>query len=297
MSYRIEFKNISKLYKGSKENKAALKNISFSLIENKIYGLIGSNGAGKTTLLKLIANYIYPSSGEISFNDPTSIDNSNIQQDICFMGDRQPLFNSYNSKTLFQVASSFYPNWDHDYSQRLINDFSLDISKKYSKLSKGEKGKVNIIIALASRSKITIFDETYISLDAPSRIKFFNLLIEDYTENPRTVIISTHYIDEVSKLFEDIILIDDGQLLVHESKDNLEEKSLTIFGAKDLGEKLLEGVNVTHKESFGKMCSFSVYDTLPETLIKQLREHNFQISITSVEKWFVHMISKKEGAQ
>ena len=90
-------------------------------------------------------------------------------------------------------------------------------------MSKGEKGKANIIVALASQSKITIFDETYVSLDAPNRKLFFDLLIEDYTENPRTIIISTHYIDEVSNLFEEILLIEKGQMLVHETKNDLEE--------------------------------------------------------------------------
>lgn len=293
MGYSIEFKNVSKIYKGSKENKAALKNVSFSLMENKIYGLIGSNGAGKTTLLKLIANSLFSTEGQITINDTTFMDNSNIHQDICFMPDYHPLFDSYTLKTLFEIASSFYPNWDHNYAQKLIDDFSLKPTKKYSKMSKGEKGKVNIMIALASRSKITIFDETYISLDSPSRKKFFDLLVEDYIENPRTVIISTHYIDEVSKLFEDIILIDEGKLLVHECKDHLEEKSLTILGAPNLGEQLLKGVNIIHKESFGGMCAFSIYDTLSEKQRKQLKDHDFKISITPVEKWFLHMLSKE----
>ncbi len=296
MTYTIECQNISKIYKNSKESKAALKNISFSLGENKICGLIGSNGAGKTTLLKLIANHIFPSEGQITFNDTPFTDDHDIQQNICLMEDQQPLFNTYHLKELFEIAASIYPNWDDEYAQRLVMVFSLNLNKKYSKMSKGEKGKANIIVALASQSKITIFDETYVSLDAPNRKLFFDLLIEDYTENPRTIIISTHYIDEVSNLFEEILLIEKGQMLVHETKNDLEEKSLTVLGDKTLGEKLLSDVNIIHRESFGGKCAFSIYDTLTETHKNQLKNHDFQLSITPVEKWFIHMISK-EGIQ
>lgn len=292
MAYTITCQDISKIYKHSKDNKTALNNLSFSLTENKIYGLIGSNGAGKTTLLRLIANHILPSSGQITFNNTRIVEDGNIQQDICFMADQEPLFNLYNIKTLFEIASSFYTNWDHDYAKKLVNVFGLNINKKYSKMSKGEKGKANIIIALASKSKITILDETYVSLDAPSRRQFFDLLIEDYTEFPRTIIISTHYIDEVSNIFEEIILINAGQILLQEPKNDLEEKSLTILGDKKLGENLLQDVNIIHRESFGGKCAFSIYDTLSEAHRKQLNEHDFQISITPVEKWFVHMISE-----
>lgn len=293
MSYKIELHNISKIYQSSKEKKIALKNISLSLQENRIYGLLGSNGAGKTTLLKLIANYIYPSEGRIRVIDPTFVDNKIKQQDICLMGDQQPLFESYDLQTLFKIAYYFYPQWDENYARKLISLFQLNIKKDYEEMSKGEKGKVNVILALASRSKLTIFDETYVSFDAPSRKKFFDLLIEDYTEYQRTIIISTHYIDEVSKLFEEIILLDAGQILVHETKDNLEGKSMTIIGDKHLGEDLLQGINIIHRESFGSQSVFSIYDILPEILRKQLKEQGFQISITPVEKWFIHMISKE----
>lgn len=294
MGYTVEFKNISKVFKGMREDKTALDNISFTLEENRICGLIGSNGAGKTTLLKLMANYIFPSEGKITFNKNTFDENSNLRQDICFMGDQELLYSSYKVNAIFKIASSFYPNWDSNYAEKLMDIFGLKGTEKYSKLSKGQKGKVNIIIALASKAKVTIFDETYISLDAPSRKKFFDLLIEDYTEYPRTIILSTHYIDEASKIFEDILLIDNAKLLLHETKDKLEDKSITLMGNQELGERLLKDINVIHKESFGSMCAFSIYDTISDSLRKELVNHVFEISITPVEKWFVHMISREE---
>lgn len=295
MGYTVEFKNISKVFKGMRENKTALDNISFILEENRICGLIGSNGAGKTTLLKLLANHIFPTEGQVTFNQHNINENNNIHQDICLMGDKEILFNSYNVKTLLKIASYYYPNWDNNYVQKLMKIFGLKGNEKYNKLSKGQKGKVNIIIALASKAKITIFDETYISLDAPSRKKFFDLLIEDYTECPRTIILSTHYIDEASKILEDILLIDNAKLLLHETKDQLEEKSITLMGNQQLGENLLRDINVINKESFGSMCAFSIYDTLSHELRKELVTHGFEISITPLEKWFVHMISKEEA--
>lgn len=295
VGYTIEFQNISKIFKGIKEDKVALENISFLLEENRICGLIGSNGAGKTTLLKLLSNHLFPSQGQIRFNQDTFKQNKNLQQDICFMKDQELLYSSYKIKTILKIASYLYPQWDNNYVEKLINTFGLKEDKKYNRLSKGQKGKVNIIIALASRAKITIFDETYISLDAPSRKKFFDLLIEDYTEYPRTIILSTHYIDEVSRIFEDIILINNGQLLLHETQDQLQKKSLTLIGDKKIGQKLLENINVIHTESFGSMCAFSIYDTISDSFKKELVNNNFEISITPVEKWFVHMISRREN--
>src|SRR6185437_4426143 len=119
------------------------------------------------------------------------------------------------------VAKTLYPDWDDAYAKSLIEDFRLPIKRKIKKLSRGMLSSVGIVVGLASRAPLTIFDEPYLGLDAVARVLFYDRLLEDYAEYPRTVILSTHLIDEVSRLLEHVLVIDNGKLLLDEDADAL----------------------------------------------------------------------------
>lgn len=279
----IHLKGISKSY----NNQYALHDINETIKENTIVGLVGANGAGKTTLMKIIAGHLFSSDGEVTL-DKTYSDYSNI----CLLSDNETLLENYSLKEILGFLPEYYPNFDKKLAIQLADLLNINIKKSFSKLSKGQKGKFNIVIALSSRAYITLLDETYISLDAPSRHQFFDLLLEDYRIFPRTIIISTHYIDEVNRLFDDIMVLDKGKVIVHEEKDLLEEKCMTIMGPTEMGDQILSEYNIIHKEMIGKRTLYSVYDDI-SSIEKTLIQNNFEISITPLEKWFIHLIQDK----
>jgi ABC-2 type transport system ATP-binding protein len=207
------------------------------------------------------------------------------------MSDSEKLFDSYSLKNILPLMKEFYPDFAYELVDELVDLLKISKKKNYEKMSKGQKGKFNLIIALASRAWFTLLDETYISLDAPSRHKIFEWILNDYEAFPRTFIISTHYVDEVSRIFEEIILIDQGCILLHDEKDSIESKTWTIYGNTNQGQELLKEKNILSEERLGNKSMFSLFDDI-EDIREQLLLNNYDVSVTPLEKWFVHTINK-----
>ena len=161
----IEVKQLNKSY--GKFN--AIQDISFSIEENKIYGLLGRNGAGKTTLMKMITAQIFPTSGDLKVFGEDPYENANVLSQICFIKESQKYPDHYSVLDILEVSKSIFPNWDVNLSNSLIEDFNLPLKRKTKKLSRGMLSAVGIVIGLASRAPLTIFDEPYLGLDAVSR--------------------------------------------------------------------------------------------------------------------------------
>lgn len=221
----------------------ALNGISFELEANKIYGLLGRNGAGKTTLLHLLHAHILPTQGSITVDGEAPFENTNVLQKICFVKESNNFKNNITVSEVLKLSALFYYNWDKDFALRLIDEFNLPLRKKVKALSKGMESAMGIIVGLASRAPITIFDEPYIGLDSVSRQLFYDLLLKDYVENPRTIILSTHLIDEVSTLFEKVLIIDQGNVLLMEDTDTLRHQAYYVTGEKE-AIKNLNGVSL-----------------------------------------------------
>ncbi|MGY1833446.1 hypothetical protein ACI8AA_23775 [Geodermatophilus sp. SYSU D01180] len=131
------------------------------------------------------------------------------------------------------TAATLFPNWDEDLARSLVADFGLPPRRPVKKLSRGMVSAVGITIGLASRAPLTLFDEPYPGLDAVARQLFYDRLIADYAENPRTIVLSTHLIDEISGLLEHVLLVDAGRVLLDDDADDLRAAALTVTGRAD----------------------------------------------------------------
>ena len=210
----LKAENVYKSY-GKKQ---VLTGLDLELQPGKIYGLIGRNGAGKTTLLGILTAQNTMDSGSVTYGGQPVWENQAALEQICFSRELRPTLmsgqNNLKIKHYLQTAAIFCPNWDVDYAQRLMKEFELDPKKKIYQLSKGQMSMVTILIALASRAPITILDEPAAGLDVVVRERFYQLLMEDYTQNPdRTFIVSTHIIEEAASVFERVIILDQGRVL------------------------------------------------------------------------------------
>ena len=140
-------------------------------------------------------------------------------------------------KRVLEAASWFYPNWDAELAGTLMEDFALPANRPVKKLSRGMHSSVGIVIGLAARAEITLFDEPYLGLDAVARQIFYDRLLADYAEHPRTVLLSTHLIDEVANLLEHVIVIDRGRIVIDAPADDLRGRAVTVSGrAADVDE-------------------------------------------------------------
>ncbi len=153
-------------------------------------------------------------------------------QNICFVKVKEAAYLNNKVKEIFNLCNMFYKNWDQKFAEELARRFQLNLKEKYHKLSNGMQTVVGIIQGLASRSPITIFDEPTTGLDAAHRELFYSLLLEDYGEYPRTIILSTHLVEEVTHIIEDVIIIKEGRLVVQSSVEALLQQGHIISGKK-----------------------------------------------------------------
>ena len=240
---KIEVKNVTKKYK----EKYALENVSFTLD--------GRNGAGKTTFMNILSGQILASSGQITIDGQDPFDNQKLTEKICLIKEGQNFQKDLKVKNVLKIYSYFYPNWDQELADRLIEEYHLSPKMKVKSLSKGMESALGIIVGLASKAEITIFDEPYIGLDAPARKKFYEILLEEYQKEKRMIIFSTHLIDEVSLLFEEVLILSEGKLVLKENTDSLRHKAYAVTGKEMEVESFIKGKQVIQKRKFTGMMT------------------------------------------
>ncbi|HHV45316.1 MAG TPA: ABC transporter ATP-binding protein [Tissierellia bacterium] len=263
--------------------------MNLNLEENKIYGLLGRNGDGKTTLLNIISNQIRKTSGEVKLYGENVFENPKQVKNICIVKDSGFGMEEIKVKKIFEAARMLYKNWDEEYKNQLVKEFDLNVRKKYNKLSRGNQTKVGLIVGLASRAKLTIFDEPSLGLDAATRYKFYNLLLEDFENNPRTIIISTHLIDEVANLFEEVIILKDGQVYIKDEVANILKKGYFLNGKEENIIPVIRNKNIIHREEFGNSIIIGIFDDLDEREKSMLRQNNVEISQIPLQKLFIYL--------
>ncbi|AMB57911.1 ABC transporter ATP-binding protein [Microterricola viridarii] len=236
----------------------AVDDATFQVRENTIYGLLGRNGAGKTTLMQLLTGQDFASSGTISVFGSSPVENADVLSKICFIKESQKYPDEFRAKHVFTSAPWFFRNWDGGFAAQLIDEFAVPLNRPMKKLSRGQLSAVGVIVGLASRAPLTFFDEPYLGLDAVARQLFYDRLLSDYAEHPRTVILSTHLIDEVSNLLEHVLVIDQGRIIIDAEAEDLRGSATTIAGTRSAVDAFTAGRELLHRESIGGLASATI---------------------------------------
>ncbi|TXL65854.1 ABC transporter ATP-binding protein [Cerasibacillus terrae] len=284
---KIEVKQLTKVYK----DKKALNNISFSLEEPKIYGLLGRNGAGKTTFMEILSGHILPTNGKILINGENPFDNQKLTESICLIKEGNNFKGDLKIKEILRIYSYFYPTWDQTLAEELVSLYNLKQNAKVKSLSKGMESALGIIVGLASKAPITIFDEPYIGLDAAARKLFYEILLEQYEQEKRMIIFSTHLIDEVSLLFEEVLIMQDGKLLMKEDTDQLRDRTYAITGTREAVEGFIHDKQIISKKGLAGMMTAYVYGDR-----KQARKNDFQVEGIPIQELMIHLTEEQRGA-
>jgi ABC-2 type transport system ATP-binding protein len=239
-------------------NVTAVDNVSFTVEENTICGLLGRNGAGKTTIMQLLTGQDFATSGEISVFGGYPVENAKVLHNVSFIKESQKYPDDFKPLHVFRSAPWFFENWDAEFADRLVDDFQLPLNRKIKKLSRGQLSAVGVIVGLASRAPLTFFDEPYLGLDAVARQIFYDRLIADYGDHPRTVILSTHLIDEVANMLEHVLVIDKGRIIIDETAEGLRDSATTIVGTRSAVDAFVASREVLHREGLGGLASVTV---------------------------------------
>ena len=246
---RIQISNISKQYKDIK----ALDHIYCTFESGRIYGLLGRNGAGKSTLINIIANRIFASEGEITIDGLPSVENMAIHEKIYCMSEADLYDSNLKVKDLFKWTSRFYDHFDLDQAFEIADGFHLDVNKRFKSLSKGYQSILKLTIALSLDLPYIIFDEPVLGLDANHRELFYSLLLKNYEQRECTYIIATHLIEEVAHLIEDVVLIDQGKILLQDSVEHLLQNAYCVSGFASEVDQYCLGKEVLGQDTLGGM--------------------------------------------
>lgn len=255
---KLTARDLVKTY-GEKE---VLHGVNLELESGKIYGLIGRNGAGKTTLLSMMTSQNPITAGSVTFDGKDVWENPAVLEHLCFSRELNPMAagnaNTMKVKEYLKIAETFLPHWDKEMAKQLVEEFGLDVKKRMSKLSKGMLSMVTIIVALASKAQFTFLDEPVAGLDVVAREKFYQILVDEFAETGRTFVISTHIIEEAADVFEEVIIVDKGNILLKENTQDLLDRSFHVGGHEDEVDRATAFLNVHHVERLGRSKGVTV---------------------------------------
>lgn len=289
MTKIIKFNKVSKKYNDFK----ALDNVSFTLEHGKVYGLIGRNGAGKTTLLSLLASFDQPTSGGITVDGENPFENNRIMPKINFVYETDYSDEYDTVASYLDIGEQYRPNFDRAYAEKLIDLFELPLDKQIKNFSKGMQSALNIVLGFASKCPITIFDEVYLGMDAPNRELFYQELIEEQNRSPRTFILSTHLVSEMDYLFDHVLILNQGQIIIDGPIDEITERGVTITGDAENVDQFSLGLNILNSQQLGGTKSVILYGNLSDEKQVEARALDLTIGPIALQDLFIH-ITKKE---
>jgi len=223
--------------------------------------------------------------GKVLIDGENAVENDRAQGEIFLMSEAMLYPESMKIKDAFRLTKEFYDDFDVDYANRLSEQFGLKTNKKTKGLSTGYKSIFKIIVALATNVKYLIFDEPILGLDASHRDLFYKLLIENYDKNPRTIIISTHLIEEISTIVEDVVIIKDGKLIKQQSCEELLNMGLTVTGAEALVNEFAKDKNIIGSDTLGNYKSIYMLGNIDKNNIPS----GLEVSKLDLQKLFIQL--------
>jgi ABC-2 type transport system ATP-binding protein len=267
----------------------ALDRASFSMRENTIYGLLGRNGAGKSTLMQIVTGQVIATSGDIEVLGGHPYENDAVLARTCFVKESQRYPDLFTVHNVLQAAARLFPDWDNDYALSLVDDYELPLNRRVRRLSRGMVSSVGIIVGLASRAPLTLFDEPYLGLDAVARRRFYDALLADYAEHPRTILLSTHLIDEISDLVEHALVLHHGRLLVDEAVETLRGQMVTLIGPAAAVDAVAAGHAEVHRDRLGGVVRATVRATFSDADRAQARATGLDVEPVSLQDLVIRL--------
>ena len=248
MSSLVSARNVSKSF----GDVHAVDHVSFEIEKGRIMGLLGPNGAGKTTLLKAVLG-LTEFEGELSVLgfDPFR-QRKELMQNICFIADVAVLPRWIRVYQLLDFVEATHPNFTRSRAEELLTQTKIKSGSKVRELSKGMVTQLHLSIITAIDAKLLILDEPTLGLDIIFRKEFYANLLNDYFDGERTILITTHQVEEIENLLTDIMFINDGKILLDESMESLSEQYVELMTSGDDADKARGLGPIAERDVFGK---------------------------------------------
>lgn len=271
----------------------ALDGVTFELPAGGIYGLLGRNGSGKTTLLSVLAALRRAASGEVRVDGEDPFENARVMAGTGVVRESGDGLAYEKVATNLRYVAAMRPRFDAAWAEELLDAFAIDRRKTPDHLSRGQRSALGAVIGLATRAPLTIFDEVYLGMDAPSRQRFYDVLLADVVAHPRTVILSSHLIGEIEHLLERVVILDAGRVLLCEETEALRAKGVTITGPADRVDAAVAGLGVVGTRDLGPTRQVTVFDDLDDGALDRAAAAGLQLGGVPLQDLFIHLTARE----
>lgn len=221
-AYAMEASNLTMKYKKN-SMKQALNHINLKLHKEQLIGLIGANGSGKTTFFKICNGNLNPTEGMVQILGGDAVENLSIREEVIYSMHALPVGENLTVGTVVGNYHMLYPHFDKEFAEKLLDLFGVSERAKIKHLSQGMVSVVHFICALSTRAKVTMLDEPFTGIDIEKRKLAQEVLLRDYMEYPRTILISSHNLAEMEQILSEMVLIHNGDLVFYEDMDTVRE--------------------------------------------------------------------------
>lgn len=253
----IQIENISKSFGETK----AVNNVTLSVKEGEVFGLIGTNGAGKSTLLRIVSGILVPDSGNILIDDKPVYDSPEVKEKIFFISDDAYFFPNATPESMRDYYASLYPHFDKERFNSLLLGFNLKLTRKISEFSKGMRKQLSVLLAVSSGAKYVLCDETFDGLDPVMRQGIKSIFSSDMNDKGMVPIIASHNLRELEDICDHVGLLHEGGVLLSEDIEDMKlnlQKVQVVFNSDEDREKALQGLNVILSEQRGRLFTYTI---------------------------------------
>ncbi len=265
----------------------ALNGCDFEITEPTLTGVIGVNGAGKTTLFRSLAGFLKPTEGKACFLGEPTFQNIATAQNLILIEEGMTF---YPTATLYELITSyrrFYQNFDQALALKLSDYFHLPKKKKYKELSKGMKGTFRLILGLSARAPVTLLDEPTTGLDPGVRKELYKLILKDYIEVPRIILISSHYLGEMERLLDSILFIHEGKVIKHGPVEGFQTLLTGVQGPSEEIEPLTQELKVYDSKDFG--------EGIRRIIVESRAFEGLNLKADTMDHFTVHRVSPEDA--
>ena len=286
----IECRQLTKAYRGFN----ALDQLSCTIEENKLVGLVGRNGAGKTTLMKILSGMLKETSGEVKVFSHRPFNSLLVSANSIFIDDQMNFPTALSLAEILVEAGEFYEHWNEELAWHLFDYFGFHKKEYHKNLSKGKESTFNMIVGLAARCPLTIFDEPTTGMDAAVRKDFYRILLKDYLAYPRTILLSTHHLEEVEDQLEEVLLLNRGREVLHMSIEEMREFAIGLKGKRETLAPFLANRQPIHTEAFGMGDEYIVTrNNFSKEELQEMKREGIQFSGVSASDLCIYLTSSE----
>ncbi len=286
----IEMKDLTIQY-GKME---ALRGVSWAVDGPALVGLLGRNGSGKTTLMRALAGVVVPAAGQVLVDGEPPVENLPVLKRVVYEAPNLARTEGLRLHQIFDYYGLMYESFDRVFAEGILGVFGIKTKRKYGELSQGMQSIFNFACALAARADVTLLDEPVSGMDVTVRERVNEIILREYLEHPRFIMISSHMASEMEKIFSHVLLLDEGKVAFFGEMADAEEQAYRVDGKSEDLDAFCEGRQIVRREIGELSCMAIVEEPLTQMAKARAAELGIRISRVSAIDYCFHKINRAD---